>query len=138
VTRILLRELQAQATEIATNPTVSILSATDRGVTRVGGVPYRFFELYGSFPNGAFRATTLCDGVETAWRRRLRLSSNRLARSMCDCFTKESSSVTAHCDSGVATEPAAWRSVQSSIEASCVIMDGESMRLVGRYDHPKL
>jgi hypothetical protein len=64
VMRILRRELQAQASEIATNPTVRILAANDRGVTSVGGVPYRFFELYGSFPNGPFHATSLCDGVE--------------------------------------------------------------------------
>jgi len=57
--RILRHELQAQATEIATNPTARILAANDRGVTPVGGVPYRFFELYGSFPNGPFGATTL-------------------------------------------------------------------------------
>lgn len=65
VMRFLRRELQAQATEIATNPTARILAANDRGVTPVGGVPYRFFELYGSFPNGPFGVTTLCDGVET-------------------------------------------------------------------------
>jgi hypothetical protein len=65
VLRILRRELQVQATEIATNPTARILAATDRGVTEVGSVPYRFFELYGSFPNGPFSATALCDGVET-------------------------------------------------------------------------
>jgi hypothetical protein len=64
VMRILRRELQAQAIEIATNPTARILAATDRGVTPVGGVPYRFFELYGEFPNGPFGATALCDGVE--------------------------------------------------------------------------
>jgi hypothetical protein len=65
VMRILRHELQAQAAEIATNPTALILAATDRGVTPVGGVPYRFFEFYGSFPNGPFGATALCDGVET-------------------------------------------------------------------------
>jgi hypothetical protein len=65
VMRILRRELQAQATEIATNPSARILAANDLGVTLVNGVPYRFFELYGTFPNGAFGATALCDGVET-------------------------------------------------------------------------
>ncbi|WP_144122658.1 hypothetical protein [Catellatospora sichuanensis] len=62
---ILRRELQAQATEMATNPSARILAAADRGVTPIGGIDYRFFELYGSFPSGPFTATALCDGTET-------------------------------------------------------------------------
>jgi hypothetical protein len=65
VMRILKSEVQDQAAEIATNPTARILAAVDRGVTPVDGVAYRFFELYGSFPDGPFAATALCDGVET-------------------------------------------------------------------------
>jgi hypothetical protein len=63
--RILRGELRAQATEIATNPTARILAASDRGLTPVGNISYRFFELYGLFPQGPFSATALCDGVET-------------------------------------------------------------------------
>jgi hypothetical protein len=64
VMSILRRELPAQAAELATNPSARVLAANDRGVTPIGGVAYRFFELYGSFPSGPFRATALCDGVE--------------------------------------------------------------------------
>jgi hypothetical protein len=65
VMRLLRHELQAQAAEMATNPSAQILAANDRGVTQINHVSYRFFELYGSFPNGQFSATALCDGVET-------------------------------------------------------------------------
>ncbi len=64
VTSLARRELQAQAAEMATPPSARVLAADDRGVTTVDGVAYRFFELYGSFPHGPFRATALCDGSE--------------------------------------------------------------------------
>jgi hypothetical protein len=65
VTRILHRELSAQAAEIAANPRITVNAAVDRGVTNIGGTDYRFFELYGTYPGGPFTASSLCDGIET-------------------------------------------------------------------------
>lgn len=65
VMHLVRRELQLQATEIASNPSARIVAANDLGIAQVNRVSYRFFELYGSFPNGPFGATALCDGVET-------------------------------------------------------------------------
>ena len=65
VTRILHRELTAQAAEIATHPAIAVNAAVDQGVTNIGGTDFRFFELYGNYPGGPFTASSLCDGIET-------------------------------------------------------------------------
>lgn len=65
VTRIMQAELAAQALEIAGGPDARINAASDRGVTVIDGVPYRYYELYGRFPRGPFTGSALCDGVDT-------------------------------------------------------------------------
>jgi hypothetical protein len=65
VTRILRKELKAQAAEIASGPVIAVNAAVDAGVTNVAGTDYRFYELYGSYPGGPFTASALCDGIET-------------------------------------------------------------------------
>jgi len=65
VTRTLHRALTAEAAEIAANPVIAVNAAVDRGVTNIGGIDYRFFELYGTYPGGPFTASSLCDGIET-------------------------------------------------------------------------
>lgn len=66
VTRILQAELAAQAAEIASGPDAQINAANDRGVTIDNGIPYRYYELYGNYPNGPFTGTASCDGVDAS------------------------------------------------------------------------
>lgn len=66
VTRILQAELAAQSAEIASGPDAQINAANDRGVTVDGGVPYRYYELYGNYPRGPFTGSASCDGVDAS------------------------------------------------------------------------
>lgn len=59
----LTRELAAQAAEIQVGTPIQINAAVDRLVTNVGGIDYRYYELYGSFPGSGYSATALCDGI---------------------------------------------------------------------------
>jgi hypothetical protein len=63
IVRILRGEMRQQAQDISSSAIGSI-SPNDVGLTTSAGLSYRNVELYGSFGNGNFVASALCDGVE--------------------------------------------------------------------------
>ena len=91
------RELQAQATEIATNPTARSspppIAVSPRSVV----FPIDSSNSTDRFPNGPFSATALCDGVETP----IDVVFQSTDRSTCGSFTRSRTSY--RCDSGVPT-----------------------------------
>jgi hypothetical protein len=66
VQQVLRHELLAQADELRVPTDITVNGITDRLVSDVGGTPYRFYELYGSFPGAGYTATAVCDGIGTA------------------------------------------------------------------------